>query len=185
MTARDPAHRPDATDVAAALGASTDDPSAPMLRSAIEPMALTPTETLGLTPTEVLPTTAGSTRLVPARPRTAGRSRALLWALVGIGLLVGAVAVKTGADDNPSPLLVATTAATSAVAPTTVAPAGTPPPQPAVDCAALRAEKASLEAQIQQIGKPKKHGREARQQSGAVDARQQQIDAQLAAAHCP
>ena len=185
MTARDPAHRPDATDVAAALGASTDDPSAPMLRSAIDPMALTPTETLGLTPTELLPATAGSTRLVAARPRTAGRSRALLWALVGIGLLVGAVAVKTGADDNPSPLLVATTAATSAVAPTTVAPAVTPPPQPVVNCAALQAEKASLETQNQPSGKQKKHGHEARQQSGDVEARQREIDAQLAAAHCP
>lgn len=181
MTARDPADRPDAADVEAALSERTDDASAPVFLTAIEPMALTPTETLGIAATELLPTEAASTRLATARRRTAARSRVVLWALVGVALLVGAATVMAGADDGRSPLLAPTTTLPSTtIASTTVAPAATPPPPPVVDCAALQAEKAGLDAQ-----KNKKHGHEARQQSGDVEARQHEIDAQLAAAHCP
>ncbi len=170
MTARQPGDRPDAADVEAALSEPSDDASAPALLTAFEPIALTPTETLAITATELLPTEASSTRLATARPRTAARSRAVLWALVGIGLLAGAVAAIAGAEDGRSPLLAPTTAVPAAIiAPTTVAPATTLPPQPVVDCAALRAEKAGLEAQ-----KNKKHGH---------DPRQREIDAQLQA-HC-
>ena len=141
-----------------------------MLLTAIDPVAATPTETLGLTATELLPTAAASTRLATARPRTAVRSRAVLWAVVGIALLVGAVAVIAGADDGRSPLLAPTTAVPAAIiAPTTVAPATTPLPKPVVDCAALQAEKAGLDAQ-----KKNKHGH---------DPRQREIDAELQA-HC-
>ena len=181
MTARDPADRPDAADVEAALSERTDDASAPVFLTAIEPMALAPTETLGIAATELLPTEAASTRLATARRRTAARSRVVLWALVGVALLVGAATVMAGADDGRSPLLAPTTTLPSTtIASTTVAPAATPPPPPVVDCAALQAEKAGLDAQ-----KNKKHGHEARQQSGDVEARQHEIDAQLAAAHCP
>ena len=170
MTARQPEDRPDAADVEAALSEPTDDASAPMLLTAIDPIAVTPTETLALTATELLPTAAASTRLATARPRTAVRSRVVLWAVVGIALLVGAVTVMAGADDGRSPLLAPTTAVPAAViAPTTVAPATTPPPQPVVDCAALQAEKAGLDGQ-----KKNKHGH---------DPRQREIDAQLQA-HC-
>ena len=88
-----------------------------------------------------------------------------------------------GADDGRSPLLAPTTAVPAAIiAPTTVAPATTPPPQPVVDCAALQAEKAGLEAQKQPPGKQNKHGREARQQSSDVDGGTRSTPA--AAAHC-
>ena len=175
MTARQPADRPEATDVEAALSEPTHDASAPMLLSALEPVATTPTETLAITATELLPTATASTRLATARPRTVTRSRAVLWTLVGMALLVGAVAAMTGADDNRSPLTATTTAVPSALtASTTVAPATAPPTESAVDCAALQAEKARLEAQKQEITKQHKHDHE---------TRQREIDAQLAA-HC-
>ncbi len=178
MTSRQPADRPDAADVAAALGELMGDAAAPMSVTAVEPMAMTPTETMGITATELLPTEAASTRLATARPRTAARSRAVLWTLVGIGLLVGAVAAMTAADEDGSPLLATTTAVPAAIIPsTTVAPA---PPPPTVDCAALQAEKADLAAQT----KANKHDRgKPRPAPHDVDERQRAIDAQLAE-HC-
>jgi hypothetical protein len=126
-----------------------------VLLTAIDPIAVTPTETLALTATELLPTAAASTRLATPRPRTAVRSRVVLWAVVGIALLVGAVMVIAGADDGRSPLLAPTTAVPAAIiAPTTVAPAPTLPPQPVVDCAPKHP-----------AGKQNKHGREAQLQA--------------------
>ena len=185
MTARQPEDRPDAADVEAALSEPSDDASAPALLTAFEPIALDFHRDAGdhchraLADGSVFDATGR--RLAPHR----ARSRAVLWALVGIGLLAGAVAAIAGAEDGRSPLLAPTTAVPAAIiAPTTVAPATTLPPQPVVDCAALQAEKAGLEAQKQPPGKQNKHGHEARQQSSDVDARLHEIDAQLAAAHC-
>ena len=97
---------------------------------------------------------------------------------------MGAVLIARAGDDD-SPFAPSTTVvASTTIPPTTVAPATTPPPQPVVDCAALEAEKANLEAQRKEITKEYRHDRETRDRLRAeVDARTQEIDAQLQA-HC-
>ena len=105
-----------------------------------------PTETMGITATELLPTATASTRVATARPRTGG-SRAVLWTLVGIGLLVGAVP-----DDR------CRRGWFTAVGDHHGCPRGDHPlddgcartAPPTVDCAALQAEKADLAAQTKQ-----------------------------------
>ncbi len=140
--------------------------------------------------TDVLPAQTAATQTAATRPATArpltGRSRAAIWSVVCVGLLVGAVALIAAADDDGSPLSPTTTAVAPTTTPsTTVAPATTPPPPPAVDCAALQAEKDGLEAQKKEIMKQHRHDRETRDRlRGEVDARQQEIDLQLQE-HCP
>jgi len=185
MTCRQPVDRPDAADVEAALSQPMGDASEPIGVTATEPIEVTATEAMEIPATELLPTASASMQLATARPLTGVRSRAALWTLVGVGLLVGAIAMAGGAGDDRSPLSATTAAVPTTIAPsTTVAPATTAPPQPVVDCAALESEKADLESQKQEVMKQYRHDHETRQRMrDEVDARQQAVAAQLQQ-HC-
>ena len=192
MTSRQASDRPDAADVAAAL---TDpvvdatepmviDPTESMVVDGAEPMVIDPTEWAVVDGTEPSPTASASTRTAMAQPSTRGQRRATLWILLGIGALVGAVLIARAADDDPSFLPSTTAVPTTTTPATTVAPATTPAPQPVVDCAALEAETAALEAQKKEIMRQYRHDRETRDRlRDEVDARMQEVNAQLQQ-HC-
>lgn len=173
MTARDPSARPDAAAVAAALDAEQTDDAV----TATDPVAAT--TPMPMAEPEPTLTAAGGPR---------GDRRPLLWVgaalLALLALLIGAVALA--ARDDPAPTTISDPSATPSTLPTSAPPATAPPTTavtteaPAVDCAALEAEKDALEERKREIDEQYRDDRETRDRLRAeIQDRKHEIDEQL------